>query len=816
MDHAPAALNLPTITLLDTPDDADHLNRFFDLMRGSVVVFATSSPDKRTKYKTLFNCFHPHEDGSAGINAYFTDIGSLNIPPKRTPERAGSYQQHTVEKALSALNNIMDHEASIRGSLIEDVPQDRPIITMVEDSGWELTFDHYEHPLEVKKQFLHHIRNALEERFREEDYTWIFNHIKPNDPESSFPGPNVKPIQEALPAKFNDLMQLIYEAADRTDGMGADSLRYKCTIDFGFAVQYPDGGQELFVKDFAATGVVITPQQFTQLKEHLPLESALCSNAVHIPDGQIGEPQTLEALADTRLRASSDEAPFDYVYRNFAEWLQAEDHVGPKPDAPWQHQLHIAYVCAEDFEQGEMHSDALHHSTHIRDLMDAQCEIIGIPTRPSLRLNPYQRVLNGTDIIILRGSEEQRSPEGLVYDPNLMLVDYMVVNTEIDPLSMTTPIILDNRDGAFDRTLRIYRDAYQSGRFMGELPFIVAHDDASLSRIVEEQRRMIGASKIVHTPPQAYPEDHEPTMVDSNILYDAQTIFIAGGHSNNSKQDRAEACTLGYELAKEGLRIVTGGGQVEGSMGSIHTGFVQYHLDCAMRDGFPRDLLEDVAPALYFDTHQQQQRLNAELLIEEHPEIINKIADRGFIPRDMFYAFSTEPIIKMESPNGMPTVGAHYVDTINRIRRLDALMMPRTMIFMPGAIGTDEELVHALKENIAWHRLQPANDEPARSGAATTLILYNRTIRDAGEEKGQIDGLLEELNIYKRDDTGALIPNEEVCIASNIEVIRTADTQKQTIQHLMDTTHASVAEKKTWTQRINDASTLPQPRRAFG
>ncbi|TAE82242.1 MAG: hypothetical protein EAY76_03375 [Alphaproteobacteria bacterium] len=815
MTQKSSSSNTPKVTLLDAEDNQRDTERFFDVMRESIVVLATSAPAKRVKYKTIFNCFNPDEHGNAGVNAYLTDVGSLNIPPMRTPERSGNYQSHTVEKASTALENVMNHSASIRGSIISELAPESRIITMVEDSGWELLFDHYENPEATKKQFLRNVYDSLEERFREEDHAWLFNHIKPNDPTSTFPGPNLKPIQEALTGKFNDLMDVVYEAAQQTEGMGVDNLRYMSTVNFGFAVQHEDGEQEIFVKRFSGSGMVVTPELFANIKQNLAEGLAISSDIVHMPDGQVGDPKTLEEMKDMYLIASADDVPFDYVHRNFAHWLQEEQHVGRKQDAPWQHQVHVAYVSADDFEQGIFRTDTLHHSEHVKGLIDEQIEIIGIPTRQSLRDNPYQPMLNGADIVILRGSPVNVSPEGLVYDPNLMMVDQMVVNVETDPLSMTTPIILDNRDGAFDRTLRVYRDAFQSGRLMGELPFIIAHDDASFARIVEEQRRLVGASHIVHTPPPAYPTDHKRAEFDVEALYEPQTVFIAGGHANNSKQDRAEASALGYHLAQQGLRIVTGGGQLEGSMGGIHTGFVQYHLDCAMREGLPDDLMEQVRTYRYYCTQRQQRCLDVESIIEERPELINELADRGYIPRDMFYAFSTDPLVKMESPNGIETTGARYVDTINRIPRLDALMMPRTMIFMPGGVGTDEELLHALRDKLAWHTMIPANDEAARDAADTTLIIYNRTIRDAGEEKGQIDGLLEALNIYHRDASGELCLNEAVCDAAKINVVRTEEMREHTINALMECTLNAVEEKKGWASRVREEQAMPQ-RRAMG
>lgn len=758
------------IEIIDLDKDPSRESDFFTEIEGSPTILVTSSPDKRVKFRKLFNCLEsPHQNDEVGINAYLIDIGSLNIPPIKTSEKQGNYDSHAIEKAISATKQLQENQQSIYGKMLIDEAKSRPLVAMVEDSGWQLDFSVYgEQQYAIKQQYLENVITLLEDKFRDKDKDWLLNHIKSEDKKAEFPGPNVKPLQEAMNGSLNELMEIIYQAARQTDGMEADELCYKSNSSLAFGVISQDKEPVIYTKQFYSKGKIITKEQFSNIVTNLEVGNYINADSIHIPNGQIGDELTMLELKDLAFTKHSSQVPFEYDRRNFAQWLQAGANTKPIPTL--EQKLNVAYVSASDFESVNYQPE-----NSIIDLIGENAEIIAIPTRHDLRNNPSQKMLAVADIVILRGSDEQITEEGLIYDPNLMLVDYMVVNTETDPTSMTKPIILDNRLGHFNRTLRIYQDAFKTGRLMGELPFIVANNDEELSKIIDEQTKILAQVQLFES---ETPEPTKPIQIsddDREKLTAPNTVFIAGGHNNNSKQDKEEAFLLGYMLAKQNIRIVTGGGQIEGSMGSVHTGFIQYHLDKLIEKLDEIDIKDESLKT--FEQNIKDGVVDAEELIEHHGDLINQLAAAGHIPTDMFYAYSTDALVKMESPNKIPTVGANYTDTINRIPRLDALLMPKTMIFMPGGVGTDEELIHAIKQQIERNAANDNGGEPLPE-----LIIYNRQIEQNGEMAGQINGLLQELGIY--DDDNQL--NQIACDKYNIKVVLSEANYEKNIENITE------------------------------
>ncbi len=751
---------------------------FFSLLEGKnpAFILGTSSADKRSKYATLFNALDNGEkSGKKGIDGIFTHTGALGITPGYIPEKEGDYARHALLKVNALTRTLTERERSIRARLqgsgmTEQEAEATMLVGMTEDSGWEVILTDAE-----KKPFLDKVTELLAERFRPEDKAWLFNHIT-----DSFPGPNLKPFQEYLPGGFNELMEVVYAASE---SIGMRELRYRTDIQVAFGIRGENLENHVFTKHFDASGDIISLKEFHRLIENLPEGMALNTDSVQIPDGQtVDRPESFAQLRERSFSTHSTTLPFSFARRQCAEWLQ--DRLGVQPQTQQHQEIHIAYVSPSEFE-GEERTLPEATTSLLSGIAGKDFRIASIPTRDELRNHPGRRLLNGSDIIVLR-PEPVVEKDGLIYDPNLLLADYIGVSVLTDPLSMGTPVILDNRSGQFRHTLEVFRHGFQTGRFMGEFPFLVAESDEALQHLLHQEVDNLGSVIIRSDDAPAPTEDTDPSRSLDLIPDDGTlSVLVAGGHHNNNRQDLEEAEAFGHFLASQGIRIVTGGGQVEGSMGATHTGFIRFHLDRLKENSSAMRTLESSEREVLF-------RLAAEELILQHPGLVNKLADLGHIPRDMFYAYSTQPLIDMESPNRQWPAATLYQDTGNRVRRLDGLMSTGTKVFFPGAIGTDEEIVHAFKQVMEERRQAPAaNDNspysdgtPERQGK---IILYNREIMQPRSHEtggltlqptGIFDGILQTYGLMNADRS----LNTDVMETYGIEVISTLEAAKGTIR----------------------------------
>ena len=198
-------------------------------------------------------------------------------------------------------------------------------------------------------------------------------------------------------------------------------------------------------------------------------------------------------------------------------------------------------------------------------------------------------------------------------------------------------------------------------------------------------------------------------------------------------------------------------------------------------------------------------QFDTEDLILQYPQLLNDLADLGYIPRDMFYAYSTQPLIDMESPNQQWPCATFCQDTGNRVRRLDGLMSTGTKIFMPGATGTDEEIIHAFKQALEERQADvAANDNsPYADGTPECqgkIILYNReimqTVRDqqghiTQQPHGMFDGILQTYGLMKPDRS----LNISALETYGIKVVSSLEATK-------DTVNARNSQTVSWRQKL--------------
>jgi predicted Rossmann-fold nucleotide-binding protein len=742
---------------------------FFERIKHGLVVLSTSSGDKIADYTALFSALASGEnDTDKGINTHFTHIGAFGIANNYVAEIEGNAFIHAGKKLARAMQTLEDNHAHIRNKLRQGSlpnPDEIELVSMVEDSEWSIDFSGYD--ANTKHSFLQHIKAALQERLREEDQEILFQNLDVNNPNAAFPGAHLKPIQEHLQGGLVEMMELIYDAAEEAE---MKNLRYISSIEAAFGFQHTG---EIFHYRSESKGSVIDRNTFHDSLRHLPSGIAVTSDTIHIPDMQLGQPKTFDRIASNLLIESSRDIPADHPRRNFAEWLQTRIGARAFSEAEQQHKTHIAYLSASSLEHGKILEQQQEDLLWL--LKSNDFSFTTIPTYEELHRLPSSKMLDAADIILLEAEPLTTLDNGVTIDPNLSVLAYLGVTIQVDPESVNRPLILDNCHGQWNHTLKLFREATAHGRMLGDFPFIVANSENELTALLNEYAAISKQATIV---PQSEDRKDIPQEEIIPIPQDGITsVFVAGGHANNNKRDKEQAIELGYYLASEGYRIVTGGGQIDGSMGGVHTGFVQYHLD----------QLQQHVPTILSENHKQALRdhqFNAETLILDRPDVIDALAEAGYIPANMFFSYSTEDLMRMENPNGeLNTAGGTHQNVANRLLRLDEMLKADISVVLSGGIGTYEEIDGWIRRE----RERSSGEIAANDNHPTTpktLIIHN--------QDNFYDALLMHYGLM--DKTGhynkVALDNMHIKIAHSPQEMEVAlDTQPQSY-----VTHAS-AEK---------------------
>lgn len=665
--------DLPPVPLMSEEEFAQELKH-------SLLILSTSSPDKREIYRGLFSS-HGKKEHHAGLELYYTDSGALGIAPRKTAEMTNTYKGNLWEKAYQQLLYLQNTEYQERIRLKLDShgqnfkADEVNIVGMTEDSGWSIDFKDDAQ----KAQFIDIITREMKPKLRERD-SWLLDKLH----ESGFPGPNLKPIQEHLEGGFHALMEMIYDAADE---MNMKEIRYKGSNNVCFVS--PRLGK-MFAKEFVMTGHLLTREEYEARLLDTHKGEAINSNFVHVPDDQAeGKQETLDVLIRKGIHSKSTfDLPASYTRREVTEYLQGLIGKRRSSRTERDRSVNVAWVDPDAMDGNYSHI-RINELPPINDL-----KISKVTATTRLRDYAHLKPFHDADAIVLIPKEIKENDNQLHSDPNYRMLLNFVVTAETDPESMGVPLVLDNRTGRFDKALELISDAFAQGRLMGDTPFYVANTtqelEADLRLIKDIKQRAPIIKKVADTKESRVKSAPLKTVPNDGVF----TVFIGGGHANNSKRDLEDAKSLGYKCAANGWRIVTGGGSIEGSMGATHTGFIQYHLDRLQERMDPS--LTPLVP--YIDP--KTNRYDAETIIKQRPEILEKMAEDGLIPRDMFYAYSMKPLLEMESPSGEKPPAITYYEAGNRVRRIDALLAPGTKIFMHGGIGTDEEFEETVKQHV--------------------------------------------------------------------------------------------------------------------
>ncbi|MEQ1789740.1 MAG: hypothetical protein ABL857_04785, partial [Rickettsiales bacterium] len=487
---------------------------------------------------------------------------------------------------------------------------------------------------------------------------------------------------------------------------------------------------------------------------------AINSNFIHILDGQKdGNRETADMLIKKGLyNKSSKDLPAKYVRRDLTEYLQ--DLIGKRRTDVEERRrsVHISVVNSDYMDSGQ-HIDVSIPAVH-------DYKITGIPYTDKLRKNPHLKSFDDTDVIVLVPEKIEHKVRDLHDERNYRMLTNFTTTIEVDPQSMGIPLLLDNRTGAWDKTLKLFTDEFAQGRIKGEMPFYVANtnqemrDSLVLLKDIKQRAPLIKRMKIEKEFTEASPIEKVP---NDGVF----TLFIAGGHANNSKRDLEEGKALGYHCAQQDWRIVTGAGSVEGSMGTIHTGFIQYHLD----DIKGKNLLSAEIKKDLEEYKDKNGKYDAEEVIRHKPDLLEKLADNGLIPRDKFVCYSMKSLLEMESPSGNAPPATKYIEAGNRVRRLDALLATGTKVFLPGSVGTDEELAESIKQRLdaAAGKTNGKTFSDGTADNAGAIILYNRN--------HHMDNLLNYYGLTGRDGNTVKKKHNIIVIDEDIGLVKKASSE---------------------------------------
>lgn len=739
-------------------------------LKGSLLILSTSSAEKRDIYRRLFSLLGKERNGAAGLDLYFTDSGALGITPSKTAEKTGFYKGNLDEKAAQQIATLRASESKIRSNVFSQNGIDSKTINimgMTEDHGWKMVFDDEA----IERKFVDRIKEKFASKLRQQD-RWIIEKLD----KTGFPGPNFKPIVEHLEGGFNALVEMIYDVADE---LHIEKLKVCNELSVSFVSPKLE---KKFEKSFKSYSTMLTRPEYAVRLSRIKRGEAIDPDFVHVPEGQAeGKRETFDMLMDRLYSAPSRELPASYTRRDLTEYLQGV--IGKRKLTREQRDQEINIAMASPKIMGEGHSA---FTLADRMMLPSRFHKTRLPGYVQLREYPGLQMLGDSDVVVLMPEKDPPEGNGLTTKPNLGLVLSFLVTTTTDPESMRVPIVLDNRTGLFDDALRLMSDASAQGRLLGKAPFYVANTKEELSRHLTQIKEVAQRSPLIRDVREEKKSSAPP--IEKIPRDNTFTVFIGGGHNNNAKLDREEAQAFGYMCAQQGWRIVTGAGSVEGSMGGVHTGFIQFHLDKYKKSGARN---QELKPYI------KNEKYDAERIIVEQPSLIETLADNGRIPRDMFYGYSMQSLLDMESPSGKPPPGIKYFETANRVRRLDKLLSPGTKIFLPGSVGTDEEFEETIKQHLtARARKQQgvANDSMFSDGTPDddgTIIIYNR--------KGHLDKLL---GLY------GLLGSDPIAQAKrNMYKVRVVTTMESLIKESKD-------RAKSWTERLVPTEQQSPARRA--
>ncbi len=791
------------------------------LKPGSTVIFYSTSPDKIENYRQIFQHY----------NVNFFTLDELGIPPTKTPEDNSNYSDHVQEKGHELVHILAGQSSNsssttvlqdIKHALQERGIDESRIVGMVEDSGLSIVAQ-----TQAEKQAVQYMKDELRRRIilsddpKKGNYERLFRGFDNNV--TGFPGPDLKLIVEALSGGIFELVKIIHLGQEKA---GLDYLRYQNETSVALVDTKKSAVSSTYSTE--AEGQFTTPSQWnnTLAEQRKNPGMSVTYDNMFLPRTKDGAlVSDVKNNFKTRAQMIKDQTLFqpdspinDYRTQNI-------QNIG------FPVGTQNKFLNPIPMQVGYLHGDLFHGKTPKKNpkLIPKvnNTGLVRLPTIDEMLLNPNLEALASVNCAILRPStvnhkkinrltkdkayqlqqatkfdgvndltneysvaaetlqseifEEQRLP----LENNVQILLLAAVSKLIHPRSKNTGIIVDNRDGHFDAALKLFDETYWNGLAQGTSPIQIAETNKQLFALQQEAAERFKFALNDSSLNMAY--NPEPELKNDKILnfelpQDRFSVFVGGGAFNNSPSYTRQTGNISQYIASNDWTLVTGGGQLEGPMGAAHAGFLEYYLsrdklekilkdDClsdSEKDTLQSYIITREAPILEDDT-VPFKAVNVEKMLKENEELLYKIADNdAYVPKDRFFAFSMEYLIKQEGA-GKPPAGTredeNYFESGNIIRRMHAMLKAKTHVYAPGAHGTAQELIQSLIQNRAEKDINKRKD----------IIIYNKI--DETTNRGVFDHVIDQLNL----NDPAVRHNRKVTIVTRYEDLQSAieNSQKQ-------------------------------------
>lgn len=705
------------------------------IQKGDIIVLMSSNADKHFTYRDIFHAM--------GIN--FLSLDELGRANAKTPEQNNDNMKNSEEKLLRMLGLLNEELVRYKLSGNYDDPSklnDKEIWAVTEDSSFIFKLDNENQ----QKRFNKLAYEKIASFFPSNKYAEKIKVIE----DQGFPGVNMKPIMEELPGGFPQMMDIIYDCLDEVGYEGRPKNLATVTMTAArlsdTAVSKQTVNAEYYMptrKEFKAKFDALKPGQILDF-----------SHIQKIPGEK--DDYVIDDLHEDRIDEILN-VPYhrtDIVKKLVDESLHSgEDHEVKHRKKP---KIKFGLVSADMYEENDGDKDisiprALHNNGISTEALSSIADI---------RNNPTKRLLDGADVGVVVPSDDA----GL---NNQMLLD-VLIDMMNEPETMRKTAIVDNRSGKFDGSMEMITEKFKRGLHFGKIPLEVVNKGESLEKVLHEAENSPRQQRTLHVDKEHFirREKQVEPVPDDGIF----TVAIFGGHANNAQICKKEAYEVAYYAASQGWRVVTGGGVVEGPMGAAHTGFIQYHLD---------RLREDIKAGYYSKNEldyyridelysEEGGRYDAEEIIEKDPQLLELLADANIIPKDLFYAYSTDYFLKSESFNEQPPPAVTFFDCGNIQVRLKHLMNHHLGIWMTGSFGSDQELQAKIEIN-------QKGDEAAYAGLGESgpAIVHNRG--EVYNETLKINGIDPDDRDSSIGKAGIMLSNDKNGVADISRVTKGAE-----------------------------------------
>lgn len=605
------------------------LHTIESLPAGSTIILSTTSPDKRAEYDQIFKRYD--------INFVFLE--DLGLSPQKTDEMTNTYAGNLQQKAGELSLALHTNMEAIKDRLKKfgyDV--NKPVVGMVEDSGIEIYPINTEPAVRAsfRKEFKRRIDERIHDSFLVNDalkrdvfpgmsnseiLDYLANAEVNNvwmtklDEDKILPGPNYKPIYEALPGgvrEFFDIMHDAMEAVMRDQepdsrAVGARSLlrfRNHCSLMLVEPHERPQ--KHIMMEDIIegeSKGKVATRDEVDSLIKYR-IESPkakhklgrLFTSDFIIPDNQKNNTDyTQRRLIESKGLLDSDGKEVASYYRlNAIEQLEKRYNIPlatRSKDGEWIYDKRANNPDSPDvlvLHSGKTHTQL--SAAFERKLEKEKFSTIKMPEKEELLKNPNARLMANADVVFIMPGEGATDIE------NAQLIIGATVDKQVMPTAKQKTLIVLNPitkggKGKFDGALKIIRHKKYTGLKNGisEINHIIEYNpqeykgDEGAQRLFDEVHQLLKkeSERKKHRLTGVEPIQAMKHIAQENIpsvALDNFTVFVAGGAANEYPGFKAPANQLGRYIHDEGWTLVTGAGQKDGPMGAVHSGFVEAFL----------------------------------------------------------------------------------------------------------------------------------------------------------------------------------------------------------------------------------------------